>query len=238
MTTKFNKTYHNTTDISNEAKSVSEAVQTRHSIRDFKPDSIPLSMLKEILEKACRSPSMKNSQPWKIHLATGDARNSLAAHLTKVALKENINPDVAFPQNYPPNIKKRMFALGMNIYSVAGIDRKDKCSRDHFLLRNFNFFNAPAVIFISSTCPPSTYVGIDIGCFLATFMLLAKEKGLGTCAQLSLASFPHIIRKELNIPGEELLLLGVSIGYPNPDSDLNNYHTEREDMPNIVTIHN
>ncbi|MBU0987904.1 MAG: nitroreductase family protein, partial [Proteobacteria bacterium] len=38
-----------------------EAVQTRKSIRDFKPDPIPKSILEKILKLAIRAPSASNA---------------------------------------------------------------------------------------------------------------------------------------------------------------------------------
>lgn len=154
-----------------------------------------------------------------------------------MASEENINPDINFPQNYPANIKKRMFSLGMEIYQIAVIDRKDKNARRDFFKKNYKFFNAPVVSFITTTCEPSTYIGMDIGCFLATFMLLAREHNLGTCTQASLVAFPDVVRGKLKIPDNEKLLCGISIGYPVLDDKLNQYHTDRVSIDEILTMH-
>jgi nitroreductase len=80
-----------------------------------------------------------------------------------------------------------MFDLGMKIYGVAGIDRKDKAARDQFMVDNFKFFDAPVAVFITSNFEMNYYVGIDIGCYLQSVMLLAREHGLGTCPQAALS---------------------------------------------------
>ncbi len=79
--------------------------------------------------------------------------------------------------------KRRMFDLGMKIYGVAAIDRKDKA---------------------------------------------AREQGLGTCPQAALSATPDIVRAELGIPEENKVLVGLSLGYPLPDPELNRFHTPRE----------
>ncbi|MBN8222816.1 MAG: nitroreductase family protein, partial [Spirochaetes bacterium] len=72
------------------------------------------------------------------------------------------------------------------------------------------------------------YVAIDIGCYLQSVMLLAREQGLGTCPQAALSAFPDIIRTELGLPAEQKVLVGLSLGYPKPDPELNRFHTPRE----------
>jgi len=51
---------------------VSEALETRITVRDFLDTPVPDDILRAILEKAMRSPSGGNLQPWKLHVMTGD----------------------------------------------------------------------------------------------------------------------------------------------------------------------
>ena len=41
------------------------AVKGRRSIRRFKPDPVPDTLIREILERALWSPSWANTQPWE-----------------------------------------------------------------------------------------------------------------------------------------------------------------------------
>ncbi len=43
-----------------------DAINDRHSVRDFKEDEVPWSLVEEILEAGCQAPSSKNEQPWKV----------------------------------------------------------------------------------------------------------------------------------------------------------------------------
>lgn len=216
------------------ATSVTEALDTRHSIREYLSQPIPEEILKRIFEKALRSPSWKNSQPWKVHIVSGGKKDLLAEALTKAALESTPRPETSWPESYPSDAKKRMFDLGMKIYGVAGIDRKDKEARDKFMLRNFEFFGAPTAVFITSKFDLNFFVGIDLGCFLQSVLLLAREEGLGTCPQAALGAFPDVVRNALTLPQEEKVILGLSIGYPNPDSELNRFHTPRESAEDLI----
>ena len=50
---------------------VVQAIKERKSIRAFKPDQVPLDLLKKILEQAMRAPSWANTQPWEFVVVTG-----------------------------------------------------------------------------------------------------------------------------------------------------------------------
>lgn len=216
---------------------VTEALETRHSIREYLPQPIPETTLKTIFEKALRTPSWKNSQPWKVHIVSGEKKDLLARDLTKAARESTPQPETNWPESYPSDAKKRMFDLGMKIYGVAGIDRKDKEARDQFMLRNFAFFGAPTAVFITSKFDLNFFVGIDLGCFVQSVLLLAREEGLGTCPQAALGAFPDVVRASLELPKEEKVIMGLSIGYPKPDSDLNRFHTPRESAEDLVRFY-
>ncbi|TGL65580.1 nitroreductase [Leptospira jelokensis] len=219
------------------ANTVSEAIETRHSIREYEQTPIPEEVLQRIFAKALRSPSWKNSQPWKVHILSGEKRKELAESLTNAAKTSNPIPETNWPESYPSDAKKRMFDLGMKIYGVAGIDRKDKEARDQFMLRNFSFFGAPTAVFITSKFDLNFFVGIDLGCFLQSVLLLAREEGLGTFPQAALGAFPDVVRNALNLPKEEKVIMGLSIGYPKANSELNRYHTPREGADDLIRFY-
>ncbi len=224
-------------DIAGKAASVSEAVRTRHSVREFDSRPVEINELRELIDDSLRSPSWKNSQPWNIHVVTGEKKASLSAKLVSLARSQDPAPDTAWAAGFPSNIKKRMFDLGMKLYGIAGIDRKDKEARDNFMVRNFEFFDAPVALFITTRCELNFYVGIDIGCYLSTLMLLARERGMSSCAQASLSSFPEVVRADLGLPEEDRLICGLSLGYPLADSPVNRYHTPRESFESLVKFY-
>jgi nitroreductase len=67
---------------------------------------------------------------------------------------------------------------------------------------------------------------------------MAREHGLGTCAQAALGAFPDVVTSQLSIPKEEKIVLGISLGYPKSESQVNSYHTPREAMENLVRFYN
>ena len=60
---------------------VDEAIRSRRSIRQFLPREVPTSMIRQILETASRAPSGTNTQPWKVYVLRGTAKDELSRRL-------------------------------------------------------------------------------------------------------------------------------------------------------------
>ena len=218
----------NDINYTHKATSVSDAINTRHSIREFKPDPVSQEILSKILETALRAPSWKNTQPWEIHAVVGSKRDRISELMIKEALAGNEgSPDSPWPTEWTSAIRKQMFQLGLDLYGAAGIDRKDKEARMKFMLNNFKFFDAPVGLFIFTPVPQSFWTGLDIGCLMNNIMLLTREAGLGSIAQGALSAYPDIIRKELNLAEDKRLVCGLSLGYPTKASGVNKFHSAR-----------
>src|SRR5438094_8086439 len=52
-------------------------VQTRRSVRGFKNQPVPRAVIEDIIEVAKRAPSSMNTQPWHIHVLTGEPLEEL-----------------------------------------------------------------------------------------------------------------------------------------------------------------
>ena len=66
------------------ARTVSEAVATRRSVRRFLPDPVDRAVLERVLEKGQRAPSGGNVQPWNALVLTGEPLQRLFAHVAAV----------------------------------------------------------------------------------------------------------------------------------------------------------
>lgn len=56
-----------------------EVVMGRRSIRGFKPKPVPREMIEEVSELATRAPSSMNTQPWHLHVITGEPLDRIRA---------------------------------------------------------------------------------------------------------------------------------------------------------------
>ena len=74
----------------------------------------------------------------------------------------------------------------------------------------------------------SVFSPLDTGFALDTLLLSAHVRGLGTCAQGSLATWSSPIREEFpDIPQGYKLICGVSVGYIKNGSKINTFKPTR-----------
>ena len=76
----------------------------------------------------------------------------------------------------------------------------------------------------------------DLGMFLQTFMLLAREVELDTCAQEAWAIKQESVTAFLDIPDELILFCGMSIGYKDKTAKINELRTERRPIEDWATF--
>ena len=75
---------------------------------------------------------------------------------------------------------------------------------------------------------------IDIGIYLQSLMLLAREAGLHTAPQGWWRQFPSLPRDYLDCPETEEPVVGMSLGYGNPEAAVNTLYTNRAKLEELV----
>ncbi len=217
---------------------VSEIIQNRRSNRSYLDKPVEREKLIRILETALRAPSWKNAQAYKILVLEGDIKKRLSEKLVAHALGGNKdNPDFPYQENYPSYLKKRMIDLGSKLYTHLGIDRKDAARRNELILDNFRFFGAPVGLIFLMEKGMGYWPALDLGILLGTIMIALREEGLESVSQASLAAFPDIVRQELNIEPNWNVAVGISLGYPNPESPQNTFVSPRCELSDIVSFY-
>lgn len=217
-----------------------EAIKQRKSIRAFKPDPVPLDVLKQIMELALRAPSWGNTQPWEFAIVRGRELEEIRRRLMEKA-EEGLTPDIARPQKFPEPYDTRRRALTSKFLETKGIRREDREGRGWWRLQGLKHFGAPIVIYI---CIDRSFYfqgeGVnvwpifDCGLLAENIMLLATKYGLGTIPQAQAVVYPDVLRKELGLPHSKLIVLGIAIGYPNWDDSINQFQSEREPLEKVA----
>jgi nitroreductase len=216
---------------------ISEAFNTRKSIRAFKPDPVPRETLYRILEEAIRAPSWANSQPWEFTVATG---KPLAEIQKRFLEKSQGSPITDIPR--PPEFFEKYAAR------IRALDKLNRLSTpkdsETRRVQNFKHFGAPAVIYILTEkafyYQPkglNVWALFDCGAVEQSIMLLATKYGLGTVAQAQAVAYTDVLREVLGIPESKIFVVGIAIGYPDWSSSLNQFTTERELLQDIATWH-
>ena len=158
---------------------ITDAVQERKSIRAFSSKLIPNSLIAELLKKASRAPSGGNLQPWKIYIINDESMKKFLTFQKNWSAPETPQYNI-YPKNLKEPYRSSRYQLGEQMYDLLGISREDKDSRIQQVLKNFNFFQAPAALFCFVDRQMGPPQWSDLGMFLQTFMLLAQEQGVGT----------------------------------------------------------
>ena len=208
---------------------VTEAVFSRTSIRSFLEDPVSDELLKTLLEKASRAASGGNLQPWKIFIVNNSAMKDF------LEFQEGwTEPEVPAYEIYPPKLKEpyrtSRFELGEQMYELLGIGRENKEARIAQVMENFRFFGAPCAFFcfIDRQMGPPQWS--DLGMFLQTFMLLAKEAGLDTCAQEAWSIKHDSVSKFVKAEDSDMLFCGMAIGYKDDTATVNSLKSERRPL--------
>ena len=214
---------------------VSDAVLSRSSIRAFTNTPIENELIKELLVKSSRSASGGNLQPWKIFVINNDSMKKFLAFQNKWSEPETSAYDI-----YPPKLKEpyrtSRFELGEEMYALLGIGREDKNARISQVMKNFEFFGAPCAFFCFVDRQMGPPQWSDLGMFLQTFMLLAKEAGLDTCAQEAWSMKQESVSQFVSAGDEDILFCGMSIGYKDSEAIINSLVSERRPIDTWATF--
>jgi nitroreductase len=215
-----------------------EAIRNRKSIRKFKPEPVPKEVIKDILEIAGRAPSALNTQPWEFIVLAGSVLENIKnGNLEMLNSGATPSPEFSFVAWPREGVyKERQVGLAMQLFELMGIDRKDKEKRNQWSQRGFRFFDAPAVIVISSDrLLAEAPQALDIGAVMQNICLAAINFNLGTCIENQGIMYPQILRKFADIPEERRLITSIAIGYPDTDFPANQIVTKREPVDSITT---
>ena len=225
------------------ALSVTEATMKRISYRRFLKKPISEKDVREILDTARFAPSGGNTQPWHCYVLAGDAKDNL----TKAIFNSTGRPPKPEYSVYPGKkdmpedmydvYMKRRRTLAAEMYRLMGVSYDDKKGRAEAMMKNFDFFGAPVGILVTVDRPVDVNGWGHVGSFLQTICLLAEEKGMGTCLQEAFGNYYHVIYEHLNIPKDQILWCGISLGYPDMDQPVNTLRSERAPVDEFASFH-
>ncbi len=209
--------------------SLVDAIETRRSVRGYLPETIEDAKLGEILRLANQAPSNCNIQPWHTYLATGKHVTELRNRFVQAAITSPPTPDYPSPSPFPPIYKKRQVECAIALYKQMGVERNDKPARDAAALRNFEFFNAPHVLFIGMDKNFGASVALDVGMYAQNLMLTLTAFGLASCAQGALRQYPALVREYFDLDDNINIIMGLSFGYEDKTVAANNTRVSRDD---------
>ena len=214
---------------------VSEAVNSRQSIRAFTDQEVSDELIQRLLEKSARAASGGNVQPWKIFIINNETMINFLKFQEDWTDPETPAYDI-YPENLTEPYKTSRYEVGAEMYSILDIDRDNKEGRFKQMLENFKFFGAPSAFFCFVDRQMGRPQWSDLGMFLQNFMLLAKEAGLDTCPQEAWAIKQESVTAFVKAPDELMLFCGMAIGYKDDEAKINKLRTQRRPFEDWATF--
>jgi nitroreductase len=219
---------------------VSEAVASRMSCRAFLDTPVPGDTVRAILDAARRTPSGGNLQSWWVYALAGaplaELKSAVRAQVTTNPRGDGTHEYDIYPPGLGEPYRTRRFKAGEDLYATIGIPREDKMARLLQLARNYDFFGAPVGLYFyldRSLGPPQWS---DVGMYMQTVMLLAREHGLHTCAQEIWSLVPGTVGRFLEVPASLILFAGMALGHADPAHPINTLRTERAALEEFASL--
>jgi nitroreductase len=224
---------------------VIDAIKERKSIRAFKPEPVKLDLLKKIIAQGLMAPSWADTQPWEFAIAGGKKLKAIQDAFIKLGLEgmKDSKPEVARPYEFPEPYVSRI----QKLQTKEQKGRAKEATKEEMEARfaaNFRHYGAPACIYLllgKNIVYQEKGVNVwslyDSGAAVENIMLAATNYGLGTIAQAMAVAYPDIIRKELGIPDDKLIALGIAIGYPDKDDPAYQFRAPKEPLETMARFY-
>jgi nitroreductase len=218
---------------------VSEALDSRMSCRAFLPRPVPAGLVQAILEAASRAPSGGNLQPWFVDALTGAPLAALLAQVRPLIPEHPLGYTPEYPV-YPAPLgepyRTRRFKNGEDLYATIGVPRGDRAARLRQYARNFEGFGAPVILFVSIDRSMGAAQWADMGMFMQSILLLAREHGLDTCPQESWSGWYREVGQAIALPPQRMLFAGIALGYRDDRAPINRLRTDRVPLGQFATL--
>jgi len=214
-----------------------QAITERRSIRGFTNQPVPKELLEEIITLANRAPSSMNTQPWHLHVLTGDPLEQVRKGNTERMLG-GVKPtrDIEDYAEYEGEHRKRQIEIAVQLFEVMGIERGDKERRQDWVMRGFRQFDAPVsiVVCFDRSLLSNTIAHFDTGAMTNSLVLAAWARGLGAVINGQGIMQSPVVREVAGIPEDQIILTCVALGWPDKEFVANSVVSRRRPISNTT----
>ena len=214
-----------------------QAMKERRSIRGFQDRPVPKEVLKEVIALANRAPSSMNTQPWHLHVLTGEPLERVRKGNTERMLG-GVKPsrEIEDYAAYEGEHRKRQIEIAVQLFEAMGIERHDAERRQDWVMRGFRQFDAPVsiVVCFDRDLLTNTIAHFDTGAMTFGLVLAAWSRGLGAVINGQGIMQSPVVREVANIPEDQVILTCVALGYPDEDFIANSVVSRRRAVDDIT----
>jgi len=223
---------------------VDQALTSRMSARAFTARPVPRDTLVELLARASRAPSGTNTQPWKVYVLQGAAKDELVRQVCAAHDAVRADPALAaqyreaydyYPEKWVSPYIDRRRENGWSLYGLLGIGKGDKDKMHAQHQRNYRFFDAPVGLMFTLDKVMGRGSLLDYGMFLQNLMIAARARGLHTCPQAAWNPYAKLVLPHIGAGPDELLVCGMALGYADEADPVNGFHTPRVPVADFTT---
>src|SRR3984893_7315512 len=214
-----------------------ELVNTRRSVRGFRAEPVPRSVIEEIIGIAKRAPSSMNTQPWHVHVLTGEPLERVRQrNMEEMVAGAKPQRDIVGHGEYQGVHRGRQVDIAKKLFGAMGIARDDKPMRQDWVLRGLRQFDAPVslVLAYARVLDPGAVFHFDLGALCYGIVLAAWDRGLGSVVNGQGIMRSDIVREVAGIPQDQAIIAGVAIGYPADTFPPNAVGSDRESNGDFV----
>ena len=216
-----------------------DVIKGRRSIRGFSDRPVTPDTVRELVALASRSPSSMNTQPWHLHVVTGEPLDRIRQGNTERNLA-GVKPsrEIISHGAYKGIHRERQKAIAAQLYEAMGIEWTDKDRRQDWVLRGFRQFDAPVsiVVTMDSDMKGDDVAIFDCGAFVTALVNAAWSRGLGCVINGQGIMQSPVVREHANIPEDQIIVTCVAMGYPDERFAANDVVSTRRAVDEIVSF--
>jgi nitroreductase len=211
----------------------------RRSIRGYKSDPVPRAVIREIVALATRAPSSMNTQPWHLHVVTGEPLEAIRRGNTERNLGGvPVSREIRMHGPYAGIHRKRQIAIAAQLFEAMDIEWGDKVRRQDWVMRGFRQFDAPVSIVVTfdKELVDNDIAIFDCGAVVNCLVNAAWSKGLGTVINGQGIMQSPVVREHARIPDDQIIMSCVAMGYPAEEFAANDVVSKRREIDEVVNF--
>ncbi len=210
-----------------------DVIMGRRSIRGYKPDPVPMELIKEVLSLAMRAPSSMNTQPWSFYVISGEPLDRIRKGNTERNLAGVPHSrEFRIGQPFEGKHRDRQVGVAKQLFAAMGIAREDKEGRQDWVLRGFRQFDAPVCVIVTydRNLAESDDTPFDCGAVTTALVNAAWSRGLGAVINSQGIMQSPVVREHAGIADDQVIMKAVALGWPDETFPANAVVSERKSV--------